>query len=325
MFMVLAVLVAGNLSAQPTPDDRILAQALFDDARVLMADQHYSEACVKFAESNRLDPGIGTQFNLADCYEMTGQLSGAWILFVDVAAAARAARQPDRSAVAQRRALALEPRLTRIRIDVQAPAEGLVVRRNGEPVPEPQWGTAVPVVPGRYRIEAHALGHYSWRKMVEARGKGVTVSVVIPELATDQKPMGEGDDTGPMPVRHLAAAIMGGCGLVGVGVGLGAGLVAIDKTAQAEDHCPEPDACYDAGIALRDEARDVAAVSTLGFVVGGGALVGALVLWLTAADDNGSQDQPATDDAAWWLLPAVGRLGELGAPTTVGLSVGGRW
>jgi hypothetical protein len=331
LVVVLAQLLAGDLQAQPTgqdrvlAQDRILAQALFDDARQLMTDRHYAEACVKFAESNRLDPGIGTQFNLADCYEMTGQLSGAWILFVDVAAAARSAHQPQRAAVAQRRALALEPRLTRIRIDVQSPVDGLVVRRNGESVSEPQWGTAVPVVPGRYRIEAHALGHYSWRKMVEVRGKGVTLSVVIPELASDDEPNGGGDDSGPMSVRHLAAAIMGGCGVVGLGVGLGAGLVALDKTGEAEDHCPEPDACYDAGLALRDEARDAAAVSTVGFVVGGGALVGALVLWLTAPEQGGSPAEPASDEVAWWLLPAVGTGGQLGAATTLGLSFGGRW
>jgi len=319
---VLVWLVAHPLSAQPTTQDRILAQALFEDARQLMQAKQYAEACVKFVESNRLDPGIGTQFNLADCYEMTGQLSGAWILFVDVAAAARAAGQPVRAGWADRRAKALEPRLTRIRIDVQAPVDGMVVRRNGETVPVAQWSTAVPVVPGRYRIEAHALGHHSWRKMVEARGEGVTVSVVIPELASDDQPVG-GDEA--VPVRTVAAAIMGGCGLIALGVGIGAGAVAIDKAGEAEDYCPESDACYDAGIALRDEARDAAAVSTVGFAVGAGALAGAAVLWLTAELAGDGDDPAPAEGASLWLAPGVASPVEPGAWGTLGVSVGGRW
>jgi len=290
-----------------------------------MQDEQYAEACVKFAESNRLDPGIGTQFNLADCYEMTGQLSGAWILFVDVAAAARAAGQPVRAGWADRRAEALEPRLTRVRIDVQAPVEGIVVRRNGEPVPQAQWSTAVPVVPGRYRIEAHALGHHSWRKMVEARGEGVTVSVVIPELASDDGP--RPNDDAELPVRTVAAAIMAGGGLIALGVGAGAGLVAIDKAGEADDHCPQTDACYDEGIALREEARDAAAVSTVGFAVGAGALAGALVLWLTAGSDEDGEEP--TEARSWWLGPGPAGVGQTPSwdPSWdgVGLSVGGRW
>ncbi len=319
---LLIFLLAHPLAAQPTAQDRILAQALFEDARQLMQEEHYAEACVKFAESNRLDPGIGTQFNLADCYEMTGQLSSAWILFVDVAAAARAAGQPVRASWADRRATALEPRLTRIRIDVQAPVEGMVVRRNGETVPKAHWSTAVPVVPGRYRIEAHALGHHSWRKMVEARGEGVTLSVVIPELASDDQPAEGGE---PIGARTVAAAIMGSGGLIALGVGIGAGAVAIDKAGDADDYCPTSDACYDEGIVLRDEARDAAAVSTVGFALGAGALAGAAVLWLTAELGGDDDDPESAESGSLWLAPGVASPVQPGPWGRLGVSVGGRW
>src|SRR5262245_32588034 len=65
------------------------ARALFAEGRALMDKDRYEEACPKFEESLRLDPGMGTQFNLAHCWEKLGRTASAWALFLDVAAAAR--------------------------------------------------------------------------------------------------------------------------------------------------------------------------------------------------------------------------------------------
>src|SRR4051794_13341253 len=40
--------------------DPPIAQALFEQARALMAAHRYEEACSKFAESQRVDPASGT-------------------------------------------------------------------------------------------------------------------------------------------------------------------------------------------------------------------------------------------------------------------------
>ncbi|MEO8874495.1 MAG: hypothetical protein ABI461_02820, partial [Polyangiaceae bacterium] len=49
--------------------DTAAAQALFSDARKLMNDGKYADACPKLEESENLDPGMGTMYNLGDCYE----------------------------------------------------------------------------------------------------------------------------------------------------------------------------------------------------------------------------------------------------------------
>src|SRR4051812_15569899 len=82
----------GALAQSPAAE----AQRLFDEATKLMQDFKPALACPKFEEAQRLDPGMATQFRLAECYEKTGRLAAAFTLFREVAAAARAAKSPER-------------------------------------------------------------------------------------------------------------------------------------------------------------------------------------------------------------------------------------
>ncbi|WP_437805522.1 hypothetical protein [Sorangium sp. So ce1078] len=178
--MFLAALVGGGRDARA---DTAAAQALFDAARQLMAQGKYADACPKLEESQRLDPGIGTRFNLAACYEQLGRTASAWSTFLDVAGAAKAAGQVEREKVARQRATALEPRL--IRLTITAPADApadLQVKRDGAPVGRAQWGMPVPVDPGKHTIEAAAAGRSPFVKTVELTRAGATETVAIPPL-----------------------------------------------------------------------------------------------------------------------------------------------
>src|SRR2546430_16366957 len=79
--------------------DPAAAQALFTEAKQLMAQGKYAEACPKFDESQRLDPGMGTLFHVGDCDEHLGKTASAWAAFLEVAAQAKAAGQPARERV----------------------------------------------------------------------------------------------------------------------------------------------------------------------------------------------------------------------------------
>src|SRR5687767_6169905 len=110
----------GVLASNPAhaQTDSAAARALFSEGRELMEKDRFEEACPKLEESLRLDHGMGTQFNLAHCWDKLGRTASAWALFLDVAAAARASNQPQRETAARERAKALEPKLTRMRIEV---------------------------------------------------------------------------------------------------------------------------------------------------------------------------------------------------------------
>ena len=280
--------------------DQAAAQVLFDQGMQLMEQRKFTEACPKFAESQRLDPGIGTQFNLADCYESVGKTASAWTNFLDVAGSAVGANQTERAKVARARAVALEPRLSRLLIEVDPGARirGLEVRRDGAPVGSLLWGTAVPIDPGVHVVEASAPGKAPWRGTEDVRGEGTLVTVRVPVLSNAPntaamarsapllpvrtRPIESPD--GPRPWQRPLGLIVAGVGVVGLGLGTAFGLIASARQDDSLEFCRENDKnlCSSAGVDLRDEALAAAGVSTAAFILGGAALVGGGILFFTA-------------------------------------------
>src|SRR5215510_1523736 len=59
------------------------AEALFRQAKSLMAQGQYGEACEKFSASQSLEPGLGTLLFLGDCYEHAGRFASALSTFAE--------------------------------------------------------------------------------------------------------------------------------------------------------------------------------------------------------------------------------------------------
>lgn len=156
------------------------AHSLFLSARAAMEKGSFEEACPKLEESMRLDPAIGTQLNLADCYERVGKVASAWAAFLDAASMAKTGRQAEREKLARHRAKVLEPRLPKLVIDADASAEpAMDILRDGVTVGSATWGTAIVVDPGSHDIVASAPGKMSWRTLVDAK-EGQTARVTVP-------------------------------------------------------------------------------------------------------------------------------------------------
>ncbi|WP_437585719.1 hypothetical protein [Sorangium sp. So ce1000] len=331
----LASLAPAARAAEPTREERAAAVALFDEGRALMAAGKHAEACPKFAESHAIDPGIGTLFNLSDCYERTGKIATAWIGFRDVAAASLSAGQMERERVARARAAALEPRLSRLQIVVppEAAIAGLGLTRDGVAVGRALWGTAVPLDPGEHRIAAAAPGHEPWEVKVTIDKPGV-VSVTVPALERATEP---GSASGgasvtavappkvrPLPsgprseqggsVRKPLGIVGVGLGVVGLGVGTALGFTAKSTFDEATEggHCDEAGRCVDqTGLDLRDDAVAKGNIGTVVFIAGAALAVGGAVLWITApsAPDAGAasaRGRGPTRDAPWSARVGLG-------------------
>lgn len=299
-----------------------------------MEKEQYEEACPKFEESLRLDAGMGTQFNLAHCWEKLGRTASAWALFLDVAAAARAANQPQRETAARERAKALEPKLSRLRIDVPDPAEEMKIERDGLDVGEAMWGTAVPVDPGVHVIEVRAPGKKKWSDEIRVSGSARTMSIKVPPLEDAPLPTPETNVAGganPPPVeadlaprgggtngQTVAALIVGGVGLAAAATGTVFALQSRSDNAAALELCREPspegfgcrsDAERDRHSELVNAAKRERLIGFVGLGVGGAALVTAIILYATA--DDGMAEAGAYQVAPMWAdgVPGAALVG----------------
>src|SRR5215471_19286696 len=96
-------LPAVAVAAEPPPEgNAAIAEALFRHGRELLDAGKVSEACEKFAASQRADPALGTLLNLAACHEREGRTATAWSEFTDAYAQATGAHD-KRASYAQTR------------------------------------------------------------------------------------------------------------------------------------------------------------------------------------------------------------------------------
>ena len=291
--VVSAILLASAAAeAEPTPADRADARTLFDEARKLMTDGKFAVACPKLEESQRIDPGMGTQFNLAECQQKIGKLASAWENFLEVANNAKNAGQPAREAVARGRALALAPKLGKLVVAVDPAAGDVTIKRDGVELRKPLWGTPVPVDSGDHEIVASAPGKLPFKKTIPIPAGPGTVNFSVPVLvdappdARSWAPVdvsAAAQPAGPSP-RRLGGIVVGGIGLATVGVGGLLGLAAKGKANDSDKNCSpqNQDLCTGPAAAERADAVSLGNVAT-GVVVAG-AVVAAVgvVLFVTA-------------------------------------------
>jgi hypothetical protein len=292
----------GDARAQNAEDTK-KAETLFDEGTRLLNAGRFEEACPRLLSAQSLVPGIGVTLYLAECYEETSRLKGAWDEFKR--AEAMAAQKADkRSTVAHDRAERLWPKLTKLKIVVSPSAAlpGLVVTDEGVPVERVAWGTERPIDPKVHHLRANAPQRESWQATIDVPATPGTVAVEVPVLREQGQPGGaslnpaeggattaqgtpdhpaEGHDgLGPQRVAGIA---LFGVGVVGVGVGIFTGLYAISKLNDSNSgqppHCTPADRCDGFGLDERSKGMTAATVSDVGFGVGAAFMVAGAVLY----------------------------------------------
>jgi hypothetical protein len=332
--LVATLLVIGSALAArgAVADDSAHEKAVraFAAGRAAIEAGDCKAAIAKLQEANAFEPSVGAHFSLADCHEQLDLLA-AW-RDLKAAESLAARNQDEREQVARKRAADLEPKLPTFRLVVPpavSAAPGFRIRLDESTMGADIYGDGiVATTPGPHDLEVSAPNKKTFTRHIivaapRSGGSVETVTVVLEEDASRQSapalepargrepPPVAAPEAPPGRSRRTAALVLGGVGLVGVGVGAVAGILALGKSGDINDTCtgklgscdPNQSGTVSSDV---DAARRFATVSDIGFIAGGAMLAGAAILWFTA---------PRADVA---LTPTVG-------PSQAGLSGLCRW
>jgi tetratricopeptide (TPR) repeat protein len=274
--IALLLLVPGRARAQ-----QAAADALFDSARANMTKGAFAEACEQFRASDKLDPAVGTELNLADCEEKRGRLASAWELFRTVAE--KLPDNDERAPMANERARALQPRVPRLTLTLANDAPKNSTLRDGDvDLGSAAFGVALPMDPGAHEFVVSALGFEPRTfqvRLAEGDARAVTVAPGSKERASSSSAAARGGGEKKAnaaknigsDTRTLGFSLAGG-GVVGIGVGAVAGLLMLSKKSTVNDQCHADKSCSSAGLDAAHSAHTLQMISNVGWVVGAAAL-----------------------------------------------------
>ena len=194
----------------------------------------------------------------------------------------------ERERFARQRLDALTPKLTILRVQVEAPRESPRVTLDGVELAKAAWGIPIPLDPGMHAVEASVPDQPAFRAQVQARGDGEARTVRVPafgvEGPTGERAAGGGGSIFERPPsgQRTVALVVGGLGLAGLGFGAVSGVIASARWNDATDACPNRRCPDPKNVRLDDPARTWADISTASFIGGGVARAAGSVLWLTA-------------------------------------------
>jgi hypothetical protein len=299
-------LCAAEAAAAPSFKDRMEANKLGAEAKRAAAQKDHKTAAKKYKKADELIPAPSYKLELAKMLvELEDLVQAAEVL------QACMDQGPIQQWIEKRAqtqciemASKLDDRIPRLTIDVFKPsADQVTVKIDGDEH-DPAEGE-LRFNPGSYEIVATAQGFKTFRKkVVLAEGDRESVEISLKGGPVEKKPVEEEDDDdgGLSPVP---AYVAWGLGAVGLGVGIGFGIAAIQTTNNVvelygceDNECP-PEAEEDIAVAQLNGN-----LSTAGFIVGGVGIAGGTILYLLA--DTGDDEDESGADSAIEATPMVG-------------------
>jgi tetratricopeptide (TPR) repeat protein len=319
--VIALVLLCSVASSVALGDDKSKADTLFKQGKKLMAEKKYSDACEAFEQSMKLDPGIGTQLNIAKCYEDWGKLARALHAYQ---AAERMAKDANDSRADKIDGLVteLDPQVPRLTIHVPKGAATTGVTIDGAAVED--FSQPVLLDPGPHTlVYPTAEGRKKTKVVPVDRGGSSEVTIDLPVAehhdATPPPPPPTKPVVATADPGHtykLAAYGVGGAGVAAIAVSSYLTLSARSKYNDAlKAHCGGvTNGCDDVGLKQTHDARHQANIATVVFSVGLAAVGGGVALYMLAPKGK-SVEKP--EDAALYVVPSVSTDG-------AGLVIGGQ-
>lgn len=278
------------------------AQVLIDQGVALRTEGKERAALDHFRRAFALSPSPRARGQM-------GLAEKSLRLYVESAASLEAAlaATDDPWVVRNREALELAQQivfkqLSTLLVRANVPAE---LWLNGEKLTDLPMPNRLRVLAGKARLEIRAPGHQTAKlERTLIAGEHALISVSLLPVVAPHPPLAPPP---PIPVSgppetppDLAPWMYGSFALAGVGLGIGTGLAiyALDRKGARDAICPDATRCpTEEGVALDGSARDAANGATAAFVVGGVSLAAAAVLLILEL--SGPEVTASVDGLRW--------------------------
>jgi hypothetical protein len=259
--LAVAILLVAMPARADSAAETERAEQLFREATSLVEKGDYAAACPKLAESQRLDPALGTQYNLALCYEKLGRLGSAWRNLRSVVRLARASGKKGREEIAQRMMNELQPRVPHIVVVTHEP---VTIAVDGERI-ESDDHAFVAVDAGEHVIEATAPARAPWNERTKVTLESRVEVPALKKIEGARIVTVEGGNG-----RRTLGFALGAAGLVGIGTAAVTGILILHDKSVADEKCTP--GCVD------EEGRDAVSrgetLVPINYVAWGVALAG---------------------------------------------------
>lgn len=326
---LLVTLAAASWScpARAQTSNAALAESLFREGKRLSSERKFAEACPKFAESYKLDPGLGTLLNLAICHESEGKPATAWAEFSEASSRAKRDGDTDRAALADEHVRALEPKLAHISITLApgAAVPGLVIKFDSRELASAALGLPIAVDPGKHVVEASAPGKETSTQNVETPLTPSNLTVTVPVLKDSASapvavtpvppPSANAPSETSAPAANKSSGTNTGAIVSGVATGAfltGAVVTGVLYASKRSDFNDANDSGDPSRFDKRDSAQTMGIVNAV--MVGGAAVsAGVLVYFLV----SGSKHESPPSAARLRIAPVV-------SPQLAGFVLGGQ-
>lgn len=327
--VLLCLLLLAALAHAQAPNP---ADAAFKRGRELLKAGKFADACIEFEHSQKLDPALGTEFNIAQCSEKIGKLARALELYRGMVARDT---NPDRKKVVSDAIPKLEARVPHLLVKVPTAPPGFALTIQlitSGLAPKPlEANKSIEIDFGEYTIVAKATGAADWTQNIRVDTEAKTTTLEPPfgtrpttppidstktseptvtgtttTTTTSQPDIEPVDDPSPPKSKRKLYGIIGmsvgGAALAG---GVVFGVIARGKWNDAKDVCGGTTctsvADQERAQKLGDTAKSRAALSTI-FVGAGAVAAGVGVVLFVTAPKAESQTRlsahPTHDGAA---------------------------
>ena len=297
------------------------AKSLFDQGLSDFMVGRYEKACPAIDRSYRLDPRPGTLFTLAECEARRGRVATAVARYTEYLALYRQfvpkkqAEQKDRADASRSQIETLSPLvpLVTLRLPEGCP-EDVEVRHDGETLPVLSLTAPLAVNPGEnvftvqspggplieHRIDLKAGDRKELRLSLDreaAPAPTVTPTATVTALPAAIAPIATAPPSAATALAmtpdvrpfRLGTISLGAVGVIGLGLGAAAGVLALDAKSVVSRECQRDgarDVCSPHGVVAGEQLKVLGAASTASFVIGAVGLAAAGVVLLATPSSH---------------------------------------